>query len=240
MNTLTIGIYGNSISDCQSLFHTLQNIELIREIQFDISFYDTDSSLLKRCELLDIAFLFLDNNISESDTFVESLRQANESLCLILISQSESVFSLGYKYHADYCWKKPILHSNVLEVIDSLLNFEFLLVEPYQLCISQKGIRKLYYRKLRYIETGNRQLIFHYDNDVISYFGCLSDLEDKLAHQNFFRCNNSYLVNILYIEEIIPDMHRYKIRLITGEELPLSRNKKNELIKLISNNDERL
>ena len=84
----------------------------------------------------------------------------------------------------------------------------------------------MYYRKLRYIETGRRQLIFHYDGEEIFHLGTLLDFEKELSSKTFFRCNNSYLVNVTYIEEILPDAHRYKIRLVTGEEFPLSRSKK--------------
>ena len=93
---------------------------------------------------------------------------------------------------------------------------------------TQQTEYKLYLHKLRYIETNNRQLVIHYGNELIPYNGKLLDFQRYLP-DTFFRCNNSYIVNIDYIERIQKDINRYTIHLISGEQLPLSRDKKNAL-----------
>lgn len=120
--------------------------------------------------------------------------------------------------------------------LKNLLTDEQILNRPYVWASNQKATYKLYLYKLRYIETCNRQLIFHYENEKINIIDKLSDFENRLSEFHFFRCNNSYLVNIDYIDRIEKDLNRYVILLITGERIPLSRNKKKELIKLINDN----
>jgi len=53
----------------------------------------------------------------------------------------------------------------------------------------------------------------------------LGDIEMKYAHMTFFRCHKSYIVNLNFIEKIIPMFHQnYVIRLKgSKEEIPVSR-----------------
>lgn len=105
---------------------------------------------------------------------------------------------------------------------------------PYFLLASYKQhYYRIQYAKLRFIETGTRDLVFHYENREITISGSLSDYERELPKQVFYRCNNSYIVNLHYIDEIIPDGSRYKLHLSTGESIPLSRNKFQECIQKI-------
>ena len=62
----------------------------------------------------------------------------------------------------------------------------------------------------------------------------LEELERRLDPCLFFRCHCSLIVNLTKIKEIIPWFAgTYRIRLVTGEELDLARNRVKELKKLI-------
>lgn len=95
---------------------------------------------------------------------------------------------------------------------------------------NRNGHFKLYYTKCRFIETGNRCLIFHYGDQAIRQSGKISEIIEQLPQHIFFRCNNSYIVNLLYINSITPEGDRYSIRLVTGESLPLSRSRYHECL----------
>ena len=51
----------------------------------------------------------------------------------------------------------------------------------------------------------------------------------RLPGRFFFRCNNSYIVNLNYVASIVPEGDRYNIRLTTGEVIPLSRSRYHEI-----------
>ena len=59
----------------------------------------------------------------------------------------------------------------------------------------------------------------------------LKYIEQKTNH-NFFRVHNSYLVNIECIKEFVKGEGNYVI-LNDGSNIPVSRSKKNELLKLL-------
>lgn len=88
-----------------------------------------------------------------------------------------------------------------------------------------EGHFKLYHSKCRFIETENRHLIFHCEQEIIRETGKISDIMEKLPDSQFFRCSNSYIVNLHYISHILPEGNRYNIHLLTGEIIPLSRSR---------------
>lgn len=234
MTSLFIGICENLNKDCEVLLQYLRNIEDALKIDIDVRIYHTGTDLVRNyCPAFDI--VILDMNIPDmpNEKIVRSLRGLDKDVHLILTSKTEDVFSIGYQYDADICWTKPLWYNNILNVFKKHLTYEILINRPFILLSNNTGIRKLYCHKLRYIETGNRQLIFHYDGEEISNYGKLSDLETQLPKENFFRCNNSYIVNIKYVEKVSQESFRYKIHLLTGEEIPLSRDKKNILVDMI-------
>lgn len=234
MKTLSIGIYEASDTDCQTLMRYFATIEGILRISCKFQIFNSETTLLRNYRpIFDLVLLDVDLDSPGAHETIASFRRLDPKVHLILMSHSNKVFSAGYQYDAKNCWQKPVRYTYVFNEMRKLLTGEHLLDEPYYLFLAQKSMQKLYYRKLRYIETGNRQLIFHYDGELLSHMGTLLDCEKELSPETFFRCNNSYLINIHYVEAIYPDSHRYKIRLITGEELPLSRNKKKELIELM-------
>lgn len=103
--------------------------------------------------------------------------------------------------------------------------------EPFLWLSHKGGHYRLYYSKCRYIETDNRCLLFHCANKTIRKNGKMSDILEKLPKNVFFRCNNSYIVNLQYISEIVPEGNRYNIHLLSGEILPLSRSRYQECRK---------
>lgn len=113
------------------------------------------------------------------------------------------------------------------------------LLSPYFLLVSyRQHYYRILYSRLRFIETGTRGLIFYYEGREIIISGSLSNYEKELPGKVFYHCNNSYIVNLHYIDEIIPDGSRYKLHLSTGEFIPLSRNKLQECIQKLQDTRE--
>lgn len=114
---------------------------------------------------------------------------------------------------------------NSVHDYDAQLQIDISVSEPFLWLTTRKGHFKLYYSKCRFIETDGRSLIFHCEGSILRKNGKISSILEKLPDHLFFRCNNSYIVNLNYISKIIPDGDRYSILLRTGEKLPLSRSR---------------
>lgn len=234
MTNLFIGICENVNKKCEELLQYLRDIENVLKITIDVHIYHTAADFVRNyCPSFDIVILDMSVPDMPGEKIVRSLRELDKDVPLILTSDAEAVFSIGYQYDASICWTKPLCYSNILNYFRKHLTYELLINQPFILLSNNTGIQKLYCHKLRYIETGNRQLIFHYDGEEISNYGKLSDLENQLPKESFFRCNNSYIVNIKYVEKVSQESFRYKIHLITGEDIPLSRDKKGILLDML-------
>ena len=234
MKTLLIGICESSAVDAELMIQYLKIAEACLSINLKIYTYSTGKAFLESYRpVFDIIFLNIPMPDIDSKTLIEQLRQRDAHVSVVLTSNTSELYSIGYEYSAKNYFVKPLWYSKILGEFKKHIADETLLSKPYLWISNQQGDYKLYLHKLQSIETINRKLVFHYGNEQIYHNGNLADIQQKLP-TDFFRCNNSYIVNINYIEQIMQDISRYKISLITGEMLPLSRNKKRELKKLLS------
>lgn len=80
---------------------------------------------------------------------------------------------------------------------------------------AKQKTQKLYFSKLRYIETEDRVIILHYESKVLRHRCGITSFMNELPEHTFFRCNHSYIVNLKYVDYITPDINRFIIHLIT-------------------------
>ena len=234
MNNLLIGICESSTNDTELMIQYLKIAETCLSMNFEIRTFSTGESLLNSYRpVFDVLFISLPVSDMDSQSVLEEIRQRDAYVSIILTSKTNELFSLGYEYSANNYLVKPLWYSKILGEIKKHLADETILTKPYIWISNQQGNYKLYLHKLRYIETSNRKLILHYGNEQIHYSKKLFFFEQLLTKYNFFRCNNSYLVNMKYIDKIEKDINRYTIHLITGEKLPLSRCKKKISLKYL-------
>lgn len=120
-----------------------------------------------------------------------------------------------------------------LSPMDQLFhNFNRTAKVPNQLCLYREGL--LYPVKadeVVYIHTEDKMVYFHTHKGVFESSKALSEIEDLLPEQNFFKCHRSYIINMNCIESVIPWFNRtYRIKLIGfDEEIPVSRKQTNRL-----------
>lgn len=96
-------------------------------------------------------------------------------------------------------------------------------------------IRLIDYRNIIYIEYNQRNSLIHTVDTVYTENYTMAALTDKLEKKNFFRIHKSYLVNLQYIEELVPNVNNaYEIRLkhCPGALLPVSRSQIRHLKQL--------
>lgn len=87
---------------------------------------------------------------------------------------------------------------------------------------------KLPFNSILYAEAcDNYSIIYTLTNKFI-VSQTLKTVEDKLPSQHFFRAHRSFLVNLTYVEKVLP-----KHLIIKSKEIPISEASKSELIKLI-------
>lgn len=234
MNEIIVAICENSKTDCDILISYLKKAGRELHLTFQIHTFSSENMLYENLSSrFDIVFLDIHLPDSGTEKLVKSLRNYNKYVYLIFMSSSSDLFSIGYEHSARNYLLKPLNYLQILKEMKRYSEQEVLLYEPFLWLSSKKGLFKIYYTKLRFIETEDRHLLFHYDGLKLCYTGKISGCIDTLPENLFFRCNNSYIVNLKYIKSIVPDGNRYNIHLITGEIIPLSRSRYRDCLLLL-------
>ena len=79
--------------------------------------------------------------------------------------------------------------------------------------------RRIYCRNIRYVESSNRKVILHMENgDELETYAKLSELEELLPSKLFFRCHQSYVISLYFVEKLGTNVF------VMGEdEIPISK-----------------
>ena len=78
---------------------------------------------------------------------------------------------------------------------------------------------RVYCRNITYVESANRKVILHMENgDVLESYAKLDELEQQLPGKLFFRCHQSYIISLYFVEKM--DSAKF---IVKSEEIPISR-----------------
>ena len=158
----------------------------------------------------------------------KKLREEDNDVLIIFIT-SETQYSLeGYRVHAFGFLPKPISYPVFRNVMNEALAYlkkkkgNLLSVK----CLS--GIISIKSRDILYFSVyGHEVSIFLKGNRSERCALTLSECEKEFSSFDFFRCHNSYLVNL----ENISSIRQSTILLKNNEEIPLSRHRRKELLQ---------
>lgn len=232
MKNITIGICSESEEITKLLIQHFKIAKAVFDVTFEVFTYATGESLLSHYSpIFDILFVDIPLSDMDSETILSNVRQRDSYVQIIMIAPNNESYPLAFRYNVRNYFVTPLRYFHVYHELKKFLEEEPVNRKPHIWISNQHGYYKIYVQLLRYIETSNRQLCFQYGSRKLYFHGKMSSLEQQLPPEQFFRCNNSYIVNVDYIEKIEKDLNRYRITLITGEVLPLSRDLKKELVK---------
>ena len=102
--------------------------------------------------------------------------------------------------------------------------------DPFLLIVNDTGKYKVFLRDLRYIETFNRNLLCHTEQENILSYKSMKEMESTLQGQGFARCHTSYLVNLFFVKGV----KKLEITLVTGETIPISQPKRKEFMERLT------
>lgn len=195
--------------------------------------------------------VFLDIEMPEMDGFqlLASLKYRNFDL--IITTAFDNYAIKAFKEHAIDYLLKPIDSDDLTESVERVrankskngLGFEIKKVlesitpipERHKIAIPLSG-KTIFVESEEIIyckSSGNYSEIYFKDHKTEILSKKLKDVELIIRHKNFFRVHNSYLVNINYIKEFVKSDGQY-IVLDEGTTIPVSRNKKHELMQALN------
>lgn len=175
--------------------------------------------------LLDIMMPDLDGM-----TAAEQIRQVDEKVVLIFITQMAQYAIQGYSVGALDYLLKPVYYetfdlkfTRAVNRVRSRAGGQINLILP-------SGIKRLRTQDIYYVEIQNHMLHYYTREGEFSLRGTLAAVEKELGSYHFARCSNWYLVNLAHVSEVNKD-----VVTVAGSQLSISRRQRATFLSAVTN-----
>lgn len=179
---------------------------------------------------IDLIFLDIQMKLVDGLHAAERIRKLDGNVGIIFLTTLTQYGLEGYKYQAVDYIIKPIKYVRLKLELDRFMARHSLEKNPF-ICISNdSGKYKVLLNTLRYVETFNRNLMVHAEQENIICYRSMKEIAQELSAYHFIRCHSSYLVNLAYVKGV----KKLEITLITGEVLPISQPRRREFMEQLT------
>jgi DNA-binding LytR/AlgR family response regulator len=158
------------------------------------------------------------------------LRTVDESVCLIFVTSMAQYAICGYEVGAMNFLLKPIQYHTFCREMEKALRKIGDRKQDALLLTAKEGHVRVERPKIYYVESEKHYLCFHTSDGEYHVRGTLGEWEELIQNRDFFRCSQSYLVNMAHVSRILSNTV-----LIGGDEIPISRSKKKEFMDAFTN-----
>lgn len=167
-----------------------------------------------------IGLIFLDIQMKMVDGLkaAERIRQKDKQVEIIFLTTLAQYALEGYTYQATNYIIKPLKYVRLKSEMDKFRERRSREEIPSLVISNDTGKYKVPLNSLRYIETFNRNLLFHTERENIICYKNMKEVEAELRDKGFARCHTSYIVNLFHVKGV----KKLDIELITGEIIPIS------------------
>lgn len=168
----------------------------------------------------DIAFIDMDAQM-EGFEAAKQIFSLDKELCIIFTAQQAQYAIRGYEVNAlDYVLK-PVTYPVIADKMDKAQRLLRGKCKSEIVLTRENGAVRLAVDDIYYIEVLSHDLIYHTPYGSYKVRGKMKDAEEQLRPYGFSRCNNGYLVHLLYVMKIENDTVQ-----VAEQRLPVSRGRK--------------
>ncbi|RDY22836.1 DNA-binding response regulator [Romboutsia maritimum] len=194
---------------------------ILKEItnQFEIITFNCGEDLVENYpEDVDIFFLDIEMNKLTGMDVARKIREVDDNSEIIFTTGVINYVQDGYEVRAYRYLLKPIQFELLKEHVNSCIK-DIIKRNENNIVIQNKGcIYKLRIDEITFVEVINKDIIIHTINQSYNTKTNMKIIEKELIKYNFYRCHNSFLVNMKYVEYI-----KQSTILVNSVEIPVSR-----------------
>ncbi len=193
-----------------------------QERKFNIViFSDGDEILDEYRTNYDIIFLDIQMKRLDGMETAKKIRELDKEVHIVFITNMAQYAIQGYSVDATGFVLKPVtyftFHQEMERVMTRLKKEE----KTYITVTYEGGLLRLNTMDILYIESFGHRLLIHTLTEDYYITDSMKNMEQQLQSYDFFRCNNSYIVNLAHVESV-----QRNVVLIGKSELQISRPKK--------------
>lgn len=199
--------------------------------EIKITVYYDGMELTERYDTtIDLIFLDIQMKLLNGLKAAGYIRQMDENVDIIFLTTLTQYGLEGYKYQATNYIIKPIQYVRLKAEMEQWRKRHRKPDSPSIVIANDMGKYKVFLKSLRYVETFNRNLLFHTEQENIVCYRSMKEVQQELGGEGFARCHTSYLVNLAYVSGI----KKLEVELITGETLPISQPRRKEFTEQLT------
>lgn len=166
--------------------------------------------------ILDIQMRFMDGMRA-----AELIRKVDTDVILIFITNMAQYAIKGYAVQAMNYLLKPVSYFAFSQELQKAAAQIRERKKGYFVIRVENGMVRLNVEEIEYIESIKHQIIVHTKSNSYTTRDSMKNVENLLSKYKFVRCNNSYLVNLRYVEGVVQNNV-----IVGGDELQISRPRK--------------
>ena len=193
-------------------------------------FYDGMELTAHYDTTIDLIFLDIQMKMVNGLRTAERIRQMDEKVGIIFLTTLTQCALEGYKYQAANYIIKPMKYARMKAEIEQWRRRSRKLDSPAIVVANDSGKYKIFLNTLQYVETFNRNLLLHTEQENIICYRSMKELEQELAPHGFVRCHTSYIVNLFFVKGV----KKLEITLVTGETIPISQPKRKQFMEQLA------
>lgn len=227
----TIAVVEDNDEDIQNLKSALSKFFEERKETYSLKIFRDGFEFLEKhdgnCDvvLLDVMLTGIDGM-----SVAKELRAKDDDVCIIFVTNMIQFAVNGYEVDAVGYILKPLDYTIFKLYMGRALRLAYEKKEEPMVSIKTKGRTvRIQIRELLYVESSRHDLLFHAKDGVLRTYGKLSNIEEILTEHHFYRCNQSYLVNLRYVDTV-----ESGFVLIKEERLAISRRRKTEFLQQLN------
>lgn len=199
--------------------------KLYKSLDMIVDTYSEGAELLRsfKNRAYDLVFLDIEMPGMDGITLAEKLREISEEVSIVFLTGHIEYAIQGYEVNALRYLTKPADENKVKDVIDRVMKKTE--GEKLLWIKTDEGEMKIRLSDVIFLEAQNQNVLINTAENSYSVRGNMSDYEERLSSEGFFRIHRSYLVPLAKIERISGK----EVIMEDGTALPISRSKVNSL-----------
>ena len=156
-----------------------------------------------------------------------NLRKIDKNVILLFVTRMTQYACRGYEVEAlDFIVKPVDKYSFALKIARAVSRSAARYGNTLMFRVDGEYV-SIRLNMLKYVETDGHYVVYHTFDGLFREYASLKSVEKRLG-ENFVRCNSCYLVNLRFVTGV-----RKNNVVIDGEELPISRPKKQEFMNAL-------
>ncbi|WP_027634901.1 LytR/AlgR family response regulator transcription factor [Clostridium butyricum] len=221
---IKIGLCDDSTIYIEQLSTILKNISHFKKIDIEITSFKCGEDLVDFCSshsnYFDILFLDILMDGINGINAAQTIRNICSDIYIIFVTTSKEYALDSYSVNAYGYILKPFSQEYISEKFLELYDKINLDRKNIIFVKSSQDIYTLQLNKIIYFESNLRKITANINNgESITFYNKMSNLENEINASVFVRCHRSFLINLIYIKNIVG----LDIITIDNKHIPISK-----------------